>query len=490
MKNKIIGIILCVALLITGLAATVLVRQEPPRVHQHLSATPKLACTDHGADVFCTHLPLISIDTGGLDIPGKPVLDAKGHHTGFTTAADGSDRIVSTVKVTDRDDTNNHLSDEPTLVSKATIHIHGNSSRYFDKVGYKIKLIDDNGEGNDQSVMGMAAHSEWVLHGPYLDKTLIRNYMWYNIGGEIMSYSPNVRFCELFINGKYEGVYVMTESVTAGKNGARLQLSVDKKDNTYSGYLLRMDRTSEEDINNFTQYTYRLNKAIGINVEYPGTKNLTPELETSITKDFSAFEKAIYSYDFDNDAYGYKSKIDIDSFVDYFIINEFTANYDAGNFSTYIYKDKDGKFRLCIWDFNNSCDNYQEQAMPTDDFRMINVTWFWMLVKNEDFTKRIIERYRELRETVLSDEYIDRYIDETIAYLGNAVERNEKRWGSSYTDDTLLSPKERNLHSYESAVEQMRSFIDRRAEFLDENIDVLAQYSAESRVKKFIENAN
>ncbi|HCA04326.1 MAG TPA: spore coat protein CotH [Ruminococcaceae bacterium] len=336
----------------------------------------------------------------------------------------------------------------------------------------------------------MDAHSEWILHGPFLDKTLIRNYMWYNIGGEIMSYSPNVRFCELFLNGKYEGVYVMTETITAGENGARLQLSVDKKDNTFSGYLLRMDRTSEEEIRNFTKYIYRMSEVRGINVEYPGAKNITPELKTQITKDFSAFEKSLYSYDFDSDEFGFKKTIDIDSFVDYFIINEFTCNNDAGGYSTYIYKDKDGKFRMCIWDFNNSCDNYQEHEIKTDDFQLINAPWFWMLVKNEDFTKRIVERYRYLRENVLSDEYLDNYIDSTIEYLGDAVDRNFERWGSSFGNDNLLNPAERNIHSFDSALSQLKGFIHDRSRFLDKDIDVIAQYSAESRVKKFIENAN
>lgn len=490
MKNKIIGIVLCVAVLITGFLGTLFVNREPPRVHQHLTAKPKPACTDHGSDVFCTHLPLVQIDTHGQEIPGDAIYDHTTHTTHYTTAADGSDRIMSTFKVIDHEDTNNHLSDEPSIVSDATIHIRGNSSRYFDKKNYKIKLITEDGRSNNQSVMGMDAHSEWALHGPFLDKTLIRNYMWYNIGGEIMSYAPNVRFCEVFINGEYEGVYLMTETITAGENGARLQLSVDKKDSTYSGYLLKMDRASDAEINNFTRYTYRLDKTSVISIEYPGSNSLTPELITSITKDFSTFEKAIYSYDFDSDVFGYKTLIDIDSFVDYFIINEFTLNYDAGSYSTYIYKGKDGKFRMCIWDFNNACDNYQEQAMQTDDFRLINSPWYWMLVKNEDFIKRIVERYADLRESVLSDEYLDRYIDDTIAYLGDAIKRNEERWGYSYDDDTLLIPAERNLHSYDSAVSQLKSIIHERSGFLDREIDSLLQYCAESRVKKFIENAN
>lgn len=489
MRKRIIGIILCVALLAAGFTATVFVRQESSRVHQHLTAKPKAACTSHGGEAFCTHLPLVQIETDE-DIPGKPIYDENTDKFNRSTASDGSDRIVSKIKITDHEETNNHTTDEPTITSAATIHVHGHSSRYFDKVGYKIKLIDSEGNGNDQSVMGMDAHSEWFLHGPYLDKTLIRNYMWYNIAGEVMSYAPNVRFCEVFINGEYEGVYVMTETITAGENGARLKLSVDKKDNTYSGYLLRLDRSSEDDINNFTQYAYRLGQIQGINVEYPGSKNLTPELKTSITKDFSAFEKSLYSYDFNDDEFGYKKSINVSSFVDYLIINEFTENFDAGGFSTYIYKDQNGKFGMCVWDFNNSCDNYQEQATNIEDFRMINTPWFWTLTKDKDFTNRIIERYRDLRKTVLSDEYIDNYIDETIAYLGDAVDRNFKRWGKSFDDDELLYPKERNIHSFDEAVTQLKGFIGKRSAFLDENIDTLAQYSAESRIKKFVENAN
>jgi hypothetical protein len=145
---------------------------------------------------------------------------------------------------------------------------------------------------------------------------------------------------------------------------------------------------------------------------------------------------------------------------------------------------------MCIWDFNNSCDNYQEQAMQTNDFRLINVPWYWMLTKNKDFTKRIVDRYRELRKTYLSDEYINNYIDSTLEYLGDAVDRNFKRWSSSFKDEGLLTPPERNIHNFKDAVTQLKGFLEERSSFMDTNIDVIAQYSAESRVKKFIENAN
>ena len=106
--------------------------------------------------------------------------------------------------------------------------------------------MDDRGENKNYAVMGMGSHHEWVLHGPILDKSLIRNYLWYNIAGEMMDYAPNVRFCELVLDGEYQGLYLMTESITSGKN-CRLNLSKNVKKSEGTGYLLRIDRPTESE---------------------------------------------------------------------------------------------------------------------------------------------------------------------------------------------------------------------------------------------------
>ena len=202
MKYKVIGALACAfMLLISSMNLPYLISADTGRFHQHLEAKEKAPCS-HNDDTFCTHLPLISIDTGGVEIPGKAIKE--GHQTiGYTTAEDGSDRIQAQIQVFDSEENNNHLTDTPGITSDMTIHVRGNSSRTFDKLGYRINLFDKNGENNPQPLLGMDAHHEWALHGPILDKTLIRNYMWYNIAGEIMEYAPNVRFCELVINGAY-----------------------------------------------------------------------------------------------------------------------------------------------------------------------------------------------------------------------------------------------------------------------------------------------
>ncbi len=488
MKYKVIGALACAfMLLISSMNLPYLISADTGRYHQHLEAQEKAACV-HDDDTFCTHLPLISIDTGGVEIPGKAIKE--GHRTiGYTTTADGSDRIQAQIQVFDSEENNNHLTDTPGITSDMTIHVRGNSSRTFDKLGYRINLFDKNGENNPQPLLGMDAHHEWALHGPILDKTLIRNYMWYNIAGEIMEYAPNVRFCELVLNGEYMGVYVLIETITAGKDGSRLNVKIDAKDNTFSGYVLLLDRLDNDESNHLKSLTtYTLRTKHKLEIVYPGASNLTAELYEGIKQDFSAFEKALYSYDYDNEKYGYDQMIDVGSFVDYFLLNEFTCNYDAGWLSTFLYKDIDGKFRMCIWDFNSACDNYQESFMPADHFELQNCLWFVMLCKDEDFTSRCIERYHELRKTYLNEEYLNQYIDDTVAYLGDAIQRNYEKWGYTFGEDQdMLKPTDRNPRTYEESIEDMKEFIALRGAWLDENIEILKQYSAVSKVKKYNE---
>ena len=492
MKYKIIGIVLTVCMLVGTFATYLVTEPEQGRYHQHISAKIQPECTDHGDEKFCTHLPLVQIDTHGQEIPGKTIRDENKVKIGYTTTPEGEDRIKASIKIFDSHEHRNHLDDAPELESGMTIHVRGNSSRSFDKSGYAIEFRDENDKRKDLSVMGMAAHSEWTLHGPFIDKTLMRNYMWYNIGGEIMDYAPNVRFCEVFVNDEYEGVYVMIEKITAGTNGARLNLSVDKKDNSYSGYLLQMDKTANNPDKKADTFTgYALRRKHEIEIMFPREGSLTPELKSSIEKDFSDFEKALYSYDFDSNEFGYKALIDVESFVDYFLINEFTCNYDAGWMSTFIYKDIDGKFRMCLWDFNSACDAYHHSYLNTEDFQFTDVLWYWMLIKDKDFVNRLIERYHELRQTYFSVEYLDNYIDGVIDYLGDAIDRNFDRWGYTFgVDYDKFTPQERNPRSYEDAVEAMRLFIHTRSENMDKNIESLRQFCAESRIKKFVENAN
>lgn len=491
MKYKLLGIAaLAVVLLCALLAAAVEAEDGPFRYHQHLEARgPEAGCDCDGSQL-CTHLPLVIIDTGGVEIPGEPLDEEYGDgETGFTTTADGADMLSARISVMDDETRNHHPSDEPDLETDTLIRVRGNSSRYFDKKSYLLRFNDEKGEYEDHEVMGMDAHYEWALYGPYLDKSLIRNYMWYNIAGEIMDYAPNVRFCEVILNGEYQGLYVMVETITNGVD-CRVNVSEPVDNTTSTGYVLRLDRGSENElknINNFTYYTYRIGQLhnFRVNIVYPKSGALTLELADAIEQDLSDFEKTIYSFDYDSEIYGYRTWIDVDSFVAYFILNEFTCNYDAGTLSTYLYKDIGGKYRFCIWDFNSACENYEFVTTEPQHFELQNTIWYLMLFKDEEFVENVIRRYHELRKNWLSNEYLTNYIDETIAYLGPAIDRNFEVWGYTFEEYRPLDPDSRNPADYDAAVDQMKEFIAERGEWMDEHIDILRQYGHPSKNKKF-----
>ena len=466
MNKRIKYIIIIILLIIIGVVSANFNVNTKNVVHQHLVNTKEIKTED--GEEFNTHLPLISIETGGQAIPGE--------------ARDGS-TIQANIKIFDDEQKNNYLSDTPKQETLANIRYRGASSMDFDKKGYLLKFIKENGEDNNINALGMGKESEWILNGPFIDKTLIRNYMWYNISAEIMEYAPEVRFCELFLDDEYQGVYILVESIKRGENN-RVEISKYDNNDPFTSYIIRLDRGSSteiKNIRNFTKYTLKMGETLGIDIRYPGTNYLTTEINKYISEDFSKFEKALYSFDYKK----YSEYIDVDSFVDYFIINEFTQNYDAGNLSTFLYKDVRGKLKMVVWDCNSVCGNYRNSNINAKDFDFQNNLWFEMLLKDPYFVDKIIERYYELRKTYLNEEYLLNYIDEAIYYLGDAKNRNFEVWGYTFEPENDLFPEGRKIGSFEQAVSQYKDFIIKRGKWLDENIEQLKQFCHPSVNKKY-----
>ena len=107
-----------------------------------------------------------------------------------------------------------------------------------------------------------------------------------------------------------------------------------------------------------------------------------------------------------------------------------------------------------------------------------------MLSKDEDFMNAVIERYRALRQGVLSDAYLNDYMDAVVEWFGPAVDRYFSVWGYALDKD-MISPAGRNPHTHTEAVAQMKRFCAERGAWMDEHIDILRQYSHESKNKKF-----
>lgn len=500
-KYQLIAVAAIVAVALTAVVGTLVDRDVTLQgyVPQHERALAAGVDTHQGtaidAEGFASHLPVVSIDTQGQEIPGdvlyvdgEPILRDDGR-TVLTTAPDGSTDITADFRLFDGAEGGaNRLSDAPSVESKTLVHYRGHRSREFPKRNYSIHLVDDAGLPRDEKLAGMARENAWVLNGPYLDKSLVRNYVSYTLGQHLRVLSPDVRFCELFLDGEYQGVFLLMESVKEGNNRVDLTEPTGRGDVT--SYLLKMDRpdldaASLDDFGSFTEP-----KRSELSVLYPSDEELTPGRMDWITQDLNALEKALYSYDYDTSEYGYWTSLDVDSFVDYFVFNEFTMNYDAGTYSTYFYKDLRGKLAIGpFWDFNSAFDNYVDRAYDDyEGFAMVDRYFYYMLTKDEKFTDAVIERYRELRQDVLSDERLCASIDDTVTYLGDAVDRNWEVWGYTFDPAQVheggkVAPDERNPATYEEAVDQVKTFVRGRGAWLDAHIEDLRQFSHESAVK-------
>lgn len=440
---------------------------------------------------FVSHLPVISIDTKGNGIPWYSqegsLYDADG-----TVIYGKSDEEIETmthvschVSVSSKEGSWHTLHDVPTLSCTAIIRVRGNSSRHFDKKSYLLRLTDKNGVDEAHQVMGMSRASEWVLNGPILDRTLLRNYLCYNVAGQVMDYAPNVRYCELFLDGEYRGIYLAAEAIT--KEKGRIHLAKPENGKASTDWLIRIDREGKGDIpiDSFSHYTYQLGVSAA-DLRYPGKNLITPERLTYVTEDLSEIERSIYSTDRSDPVLGYSAYLDTEAFAQYFVLNEFFRNVDAGRFSTYYYKNIRGKVTPVVWDFNNCSDNYIDYIYDEKGFTMTQSPWFGQLMKDPAFVAEVIDQYRNLRQTVLSDGYINQLIDDTTVYLGDAIDRNYEVFGYVFdlaqTDShNYLFPLERNYTSYEEAVTQLKEWQKARGAWLDDYIDTLQQYCQDSK---------
>lgn len=446
------------------------------RVHQHLQNYPKMTKDDEGQG-FSTHLPLIEIDTDRQNIPGGRV-----HRiNGIPVVIDNLPSIISYVNIWHTKGEIHSLNKEPDDRLRVLLRYRGNSSRLFDKKSFKFHFIDDVGNKKDVSLAGMSSNDEWNLHGPFLDRTLIRNYLGYNISGEIMEYAPNVRYCELILNGEYQGIYLIVEDIDQGIG--RIPIEKNDKRSKKTSYIVAWDRENKakRKLNNFSYYTHQAGLS-ALDIKSPSKAQLTPEQEEYIRSDISHIEKTLYSYDLGK----YDDYLDKNSFAEYFIINEFFRNADAGKFSTYLYKDLRQKMKLCVWDFNNCCDNYAELAYDAAGFTMQDTPWFSMLIKDRDFVDLVVNKYHLLRKTTLSTSYLLNYIDETRDFLGPSIERNNAKWGYVFLMEkpdklNYLLPYTRNMRSYDESVKQLKTFIIQRGSWLDRNIETLYQYCSPSK---------
>ncbi len=450
-----------------------------------------------GEGELCTHLPILRIETGGQTIPGRPYEGPDGVTAGYYTGDFGEEEILVQFSAISEEGIWHHGDDAPTEEGTALFRYRGNSSRWFTKGSFRLRTVEEDNPLTAQrlDLLGMKEGKEWALHGPFLDKTLIRNYMCMNLSAEVMgTWVPDTRFCEVVLDGEYQGVYLLMETIDVDEN--RLDLREYTPGDPVLSYLVRIEPYTNpvKVLDNFSLYSYRMEPGRHLELLYPGVTNQTQRVREYVQADYNEAERMLYSVEMLDGSGSWQQELDMDSFVNYYILMEFFGINDTFGASTYFYRDVRGKLSVGpVWDYNNAFDNFL-RPIDSREFLLSQRGWYAKLMQDENFVERVISRYRQLRRDVLSEERLLAYEKEIETWLGGAVDRNFSVWGWTF-DPEQLSTRERkrpdpatgetlreaNPASYEEAVEWMMDYIVDRGRWMDEHIESLRQYCHPSR---------
>lgn len=479
------------------------------REQQHVKAmeegaNPKLGTTKINKDFsvdknFVSHLPLVVIDIGKQEIPVTKkftrTVEKKGKkEVEKVTITESKDDpfVHGEISIIDNDNNKNKLSDAPAETSKMKIKYRGNSSIEFEKKQFGIKMLDDKGNNRKVNCMGMGASNNWILNVSMIDMSLIRNYMSYNLGSSMFPNTPECKYCEVIFkdgNGyKYQGLYLMMEKIERDKNRVNIGKYHPGKDDVVS-YLLCRDRKNENDVQ-LSTYGDQNNLTYGrISILYPKHDALDKKAFNYIQNDIDKIERVLYSSDM-KEFSTWPNYLDTQSFVDYFVFNELFGNYDAGNNSTYMYRDGTSKLKMGpLWDYDGAMDNYPYEINNPENVLFQDHPWFCQLVKSKEYVSLLESRYEEMKNGIFSAKNLDKYIDDVYKYIGNAGLRDWSRWSSVYGKNSrMLTRKDsagyevdRKRTTFKSEVQRLKDFFHIKEKFMGNGLKKLEDKTVDTK---------
>ena len=324
------------------------------------------------------------------------------------------------------------------------------------KCPYQVKF------GDKTSILGMPEDKKWVLLAEKSDKSMIRNkiarYM-----GELsdLEYTPNAEYVELFINEDYQGTYLIGQKVEESSN--RVDIGDD-------GYLIEIDTDANGRID-VDDIIFK--PTIWSSIHTDGVFNIKdPDIDYGsdefylIENYINDFESVLYSNNFNNPDSGYESYIDVDSLIDWFLINEIAKSVDARWYSSIYFSYIPGKKIKMgpIWDFDLSYGNLNySDAQYTSDFYIKQNNWIDRLFLDEVFVEKVKIRYSYYYNK-LDD--IKSKIDEFAKYIDKSQKANFERWDIL---GVYVWPNPVYDLTYEQEVERLENWIEERMNWLNSN---------------------
>lgn len=441
-----------------------------------------------------SNLPIVVIDTDGITIPDEPKINGT-----MGIINNGVGQI-------------NFLSDAfNEFYGQIAIEKRGSSSGGFPQQSYGLETRGPDSSNYNVAIFNWPADNDWILYAPYTDKSLMRNVLTYELGNHLGRWAPRTQFCEVILNGNYIGVYVMMERIKAAPGRVDidpLQINDTLDNHLTGGYIVKVDKTTAGGVIAWTSpYT----------CQAPGTGPIhfqlhDPDIDTihslqlAYIQDFiTDWEVALKSNAFTDPITGYKAYINVQSFIDYFLINELSKNVDGYRISTFLHKQRYSEGGKLIagplWDYNIAWGNanYCQGNLTTGweiNFNSVcggsgnlqNPFWWNRLLEDPLYANEVKCRWTALRQTVLSDSAIIHFIDSTAAYLAGPASRHYQKWpilGNYVWPNNFIG------QTYQEEVDYLKTWLQDRTAWMDANMFGTCSASSQNisnKVVKIIPN--
>ena len=368
---------------------------------------------------------------------------------------DKENYINSTFKLTNKEEKTEY---------EVKVKGRGNSTWEMVKKPYALKFDE-----KVQLLDGVKS-KQWCLLANHADQSLMRNYLALSLGNSLdgLEWNPTPNYVDFYLNGEYQGNYLLTEKVSAAKE--KVNILEDTFD-TNSGYLIEMDaRAPEEGKENEDYFTLPYGAIRTYALKSPEKGD-----------DYYSKEKLYYIKDYMNKALNtirqkdnYLQYIDINSFIDWYIVNEVFMSVDAGYSSVYFNKDKDGKLKIGpLWDMDLSAGNpghldaYLRRPKGFYVPRSDKNIWFHYLLKDSFFQERLVKRWNEIYPTLLKP--LPMKVFETLEIINYSAYKNFTKWNNiiGQENEWFTATETLNRKTYEEQVQFLYDYLKVRIDWLN-----------------------
>lgn len=358
----------------------------------------------------------------------------------------------------------------------------GNSTWGWVKKPYRLKLTTST------ALLGMPKGKNWVLLANYADKTLVRNDTTFMFSRRLgMEYTPRAHYVELNVNGAYQGVYQLSEHIRVDKdrvNIDEMKVTDTDADKITGGYLMEVDFRLNKNycigntwdpvcvngVNTQRDIDFCIDSENGMQPACLANPETLHDAAWSAQRDYIVkyyrdMEAALFGSNFADPATGYAAYIDVDSVVNYYLVNEVLKNVDGAEASFFLYKKRGGKlFFGPVWDFDLALGNAgYNQANIASGWYIRNYPWFKRMFEDPAFAAKVKARWKALKEDGTIDQ-IAQYAEARATWLNVQQKKNYQLWSINDFAEWILHPP---LGTYELEVQALINWQKARIAWLD-----------------------